>query len=80
VLLAHPQVAEVAVAGRPDPEWGERIVAHVVPVAADDPPTLAALRTWAADALPPFALPRELTLVAALPRTALGKLRRGDLP
>ncbi len=40
VLRRHPGVAEVAVAGRPDPEWGERVVAWVVPVDAGGAPDL----------------------------------------
>ncbi len=80
VLGDHPQVAEVAVAGRPDPQWGQRVTAWVVPVDASRPPTLRSLRAWAAEQLPSYAAPRRLTVVDALPRTALGKIARHRLP
>jgi o-succinylbenzoate---CoA ligase len=79
-LADHPAVGDVAVAGRPDPEWGERVVAFVVPRLADAPPTLSALRDHAAGRLARFKLPKELVLVAELPRTASGKVRRPGLP
>lgn len=74
-----PGVADVAVAGRPDPDWGERVVAFVVPADPAAPPTLDAVRASAKERLPAYAAPRELVLVAALPRTALGKVRRSAL-
>ncbi len=79
-LATHPGVAEVAVAGRPDPEWGQRVVAWVVPTDRADPPALAALRDHAAATLPRHAAPRQLVLVDALPRTPLGKVARAALP
>ena len=79
VLARHPSVAEVAVTGRPDPEWGDRVVAVAVPADPAAPPSLDGLRAWAKQHLPAYAAPRELVLVNALPRTALGKLRRADL-
>jgi o-succinylbenzoate---CoA ligase len=78
-LAAHPQVREVAVVGRPDPEWGQRVVAVVVPTDPAEPPTLAALRDAAKAELPAYAAPRDLVLAEALPRTALGKVARSRL-
>jgi O-succinylbenzoic acid--CoA ligase len=79
VLAACPGVAEVAVVGRPDPEWGQRVVALVVAADPADPPPLAALRDAVKVELPGYAAPRALELVEALPRTALGKVARGRL-
>jgi O-succinylbenzoic acid--CoA ligase len=78
-LEDHPKVAEVAVAGRPDPEWGERVVAFVIPRDPGDPPTLEELRAHAGACLPRHTLPRELVLSTGLPRTAAGKVRRAAL-
>ena len=80
VLATHPSVEQVAVWKRPDAEWGERVVAWVVPRDRDDPPELSALREIVRAELPPWAAPRQLELVSALPRTASGKVRRADLP
>jgi O-succinylbenzoic acid--CoA ligase len=79
-LQAHPRVREVAAAGVPDPEWGERVTVWVVPTDTTKPPTLDDLRAFVAEALPRYAAPRELVLVERLPRTASGKVRRADLP
>jgi o-succinylbenzoate---CoA ligase len=76
-LIAHPAVAEVAVWKRPDPEWGERVVAWVVPT--DDAPTLEELRELVAEVVAPWAAPKELIIVDDLPRTAAGKVRRREL-
>jgi malonyl-CoA/methylmalonyl-CoA synthetase len=75
VLLEHPAVAEVAVVGLPDPAWGERVTACVVPRQAAEV-TLEALQAFARDRLAPYKLPRELRLLEALPRNAMGKVQK----
>jgi O-succinylbenzoic acid--CoA ligase len=77
VLRRQANVADVAVAGTPDPEWGQAVTAYVVP--AGDAPTLAELRDAVRHELAPHCAPRRLVLVDAIPRTALGKVRRADL-
>ena len=74
LLEEHPAVAEAAVLGRADPQWGERIVAYVVPRSAA--PTLQELQAFVADRLSAYAVPRELVVVAALPRLSNGKIDR----
>lgn len=81
VIGGHPAVAEVAVVGRSDDRWGETPVAVVIPVAGADPPDLDldAVVEWCGDRLARFKHPRELVVVADLPRTALGKVRKHEL-
>src|SRR3954454_1541329 len=80
VLRTHPGVADVAVAGRPDPEWGAHVTAWVVPVNPERPPTLEGLREHCRDDLARFKAPRDVRIVSSLPRTPSGKIRRPDLP
>ncbi len=76
VLEAHPRVAEAAVCGIPDAEWGERVVAFVV---ADENLDSAELAAWCRRRLAGFKTPRDVRRVAHLPRNAMGKLDRRAL-
>ena len=76
-LLECPGVREAAVVGVPDERRGELPVAYVV---ADDDDAVAALDEWCRSQLASFKLPRAFIRVAALPRTALGKVQKHLLP
>lgn len=77
-LHAHGDIAEAAVVGRPDPEWGEIVHAYVVPR------TGAAIDTGEVEAfcrrgLAGFKCPRRIDVVAELPRSPTGKVLKREL-
>jgi O-succinylbenzoic acid--CoA ligase len=76
VLSGVPGVRDVAVTGVEDEEWGQRVVVIIVSdgVKLDD-----AITALAAERIGPWAKPKEIRYVAALPRTSSGKIRRGEL-
>ncbi len=80
VLKTHAAVDDVAVLGRADPEWGERVVALLVVAPDSTAPLLADVRDHVKAELPAWCAPQELHVVKSLPRTAIGKLQRGRLP
>ena len=73
VLAACPGVREVVVVGRPDPVWGERVIAVVVPADWEQPPGLELLRTQVSARLPRYACPSEVVLTEAIPVLPSGK-------
>jgi O-succinylbenzoic acid--CoA ligase len=79
VLREHPKVAEVGVGGRLDPEWGQRVVAFVVPADRAAPPTLEELRDFVSARIGRYKAPRELVVADELPHTLSGKLKRTAL-
>lgn len=74
-LLPHPAVQDVAVVGRPHPDWGETIVAVVVLV-ADAEPSLDDLRAYLGERIARYKIPRELRLRDSLPRNPSGKVMK----
>jgi o-succinylbenzoate---CoA ligase len=72
-LQTCPGVRDVAVLGQPDPEWGERVIAVVVPADPADPPTLELLRLHVRERLPRYAAPSRVVMVDAVPMLPSGK-------
>jgi malonyl-CoA/methylmalonyl-CoA synthetase len=77
-LRQHPAVAECAVIGVPDEDWGERVAAAVVPNEGDVL-NLESLRLWAKELLATYKIPSRLLLLDALPRNAMGKVTKPAL-
>jgi long-chain acyl-CoA synthetase len=76
VLQDHPSVAEVAVVGKPHPEWGEEVVAFVVPNGTLD---ASALDAYCLDHIARFKRPKHYLTGEALPKNNYGKVLKTDL-
>jgi o-succinylbenzoate---CoA ligase len=72
-LQACPGVRDAAVVGQSDPEWGERVIAVVVPADPGDPPALELLRSHVRERLPRYAIPSKVVMVDAVPMLPSGK-------
>ena len=77
-LRDHPAIAECAVVGVDDAEWGQR-VAVAVELRGGSSLTLDELSGWARERLAPYKVPRALRCVAALPRNAMGKIVKAQV-
>ncbi len=78
VLREHPRIAECAVVGLADPDWGEAVSAAVILRDEDELP-LAELRDWARERLASYKVPRRVLRVGELPRNAMGKVVKPEV-
>ena len=77
-LREHERVADCAVVGVPDPEWGERLCGALVR-RGDAPLDPDRVRQWARQRLAPYKVPKRLVVVEGLPRNAMGKVQKHDV-
>ncbi|HXX79524.1 MAG TPA: hypothetical protein VEI53_13585, partial [Ktedonobacteraceae bacterium] len=76
ILLGHEAVREVAVVGRPDPIYGEQVVAYVATRGAWSEEMAQELRRFAAERLSSYKVPVDFIALEALPRNRTGKIER----
>jgi o-succinylbenzoate---CoA ligase len=79
LVAGHPGVAAAATVALPDPSWGQRVMAVVVPRDPANPPTLASIRAHVASRAPAAHAPTALVLAEALPMLAGGQVDRTAL-
>jgi fatty-acyl-CoA synthase len=79
LIMAHPAVAEAAVIGVPDDQWGERPLATVVLRSDADPVTPDELRAYLAARLPRWQLPERWAFITEVPKTSVGKFQKTTL-
>ena len=78
VLIRCPAVSEAAVIGQPNPEWGEEVVAFIVPVPGV-PCDVAALEAWCRSEMASFKKPKRYEFCEELPKNNNGKILKSEL-
>ena len=78
VLLTHETISEVSVVGRAHPEWGEEVVAFVVPIAGSSI-DMEALDTHCLSQIARFKRPKEYIVLSELPKNNYGKVLKTEL-
>lgn len=79
VLIGHPEISDAAIIGVPSVEWGEEILAVIIPNDVQAPPSVEEITAYCKDRLSSFKCPKIIEFAAELPRTSSGKLLKRDL-
>lgn len=77
VLRTHPGVADCAVVGLDDEEWGEVVAAALVPKQGELDPV--EIKNWLKERIPAYRVPRKILQSGELPRNAIGKVIKNDV-
>ncbi|MFD8612788.1 AMP-binding protein [Streptomyces sp. NPDC059631] len=78
-LYGHPKIRDVQVVGVPHEEYGEEVLACVIPLDAADPPTLEEVRSFCRGRLAHYKVPSRLSVLESFPMTVSGKVRKVEL-
>nr|BFD81882.1 linear/branched/unsaturated fatty acid:CoA ligase LbuL [Streptomyces sp. Xyl84] len=78
-LYGHPKIRDVQVVGVPHERYGEEVLACVIPLDEDDPPTLDEVRSFCRDRLAHYKIPSRLSVLDSFPMTVSGKVRKVEL-
>jgi malonyl-CoA/methylmalonyl-CoA synthetase len=78
-LRTHPQIAECAVVGLPDEDWGEKIAVAIILKQSDNLLTISTLRDWAKTQLAHYKIPTIMLIINDLPRNAMGKVLKPEV-
>lgn len=78
VLRKHPAIADCAIVGIPNPEWGEVVSACLIP-SSKNALEIDAVRNWSKERLPAYKVPRQFIVKEELPRNVLGKVTKNEL-
>ncbi|MFH8224042.1 AMP-binding protein [Streptomyces sp. NPDC018057] len=78
-LYGHPKIRDVQVVGVPHEEYGEEVLACVIPLDAADPPTLEEVRSFCRGRLAHYKVPSRLSVLDSFPMTVSGKVRKVEL-
>lgn len=78
VFRAHPDIADCAVVGVEDPQWGERVCIGIVPKPGKSL-TMDYLRDWGKQRLAPYKVPSRMLILEELPRNPLGKVTKREV-
>ena len=79
LLIAHPDIADAAVIGIPNVEWGEEVLAFIISKNVQSPPSIDEIKAYCKNSLASFKCPKFIEFVEDLPRTSSGKLLKRDL-
>lgn len=78
-ILEHPAIADCAVVGLKDDEWGQKIVALVVLKPKTETFNIEEFNNWAKSRMAGYCIPKEIKIITSIPKNAMGKVNKKEL-